>query len=89
MERRDWSLKLLRDLIYIDSLDSYEKADALVVWYDDNFKSNKIEDVSLELEDLQKLEEYFFKNIKFMKAQQDIAKVDLNNIKKMKSFLKN
>ena len=27
MERRDWSLKALSELTYIDSLDSFEKAD--------------------------------------------------------------
>lgn len=41
MERRDWSIKLLKELIYIDSLESYDKADSLVSWYSENF-SEKI-----------------------------------------------
>ena len=40
MERRNWSLKALGELIYIDSLDSFEKADALVRWNDDYLKEN-------------------------------------------------
>lgn len=89
MERRDWSLKILSELNYIDSLDSYEKADALVIWYNEYFTNNKIEDLDLEHKDLLFLEELFYRNLNFMKTQQEIAKKDLNNLKKMKSFLKN
>lgn len=60
MERNNWSIKALSELTYIDSLDSFEKADALVTWYQDYLTNNKIEDFDLELEDLKKLEELFF-----------------------------
>ena len=39
----------LSELTYIDSLDSFEKADALVTWYQDYLTNNKIEDFDLEL----------------------------------------
>ncbi|MDX4012752.1 hypothetical protein CRU86_05000 [Aliarcobacter skirrowii] len=89
MERRDWSLKLLSELNYINSLDSYEKADAIVAWYQDNFTNNKIEDLDLKLDDLKRFEELFFVNLNFLKEQKEIARQDLNNLKKMKNFLKN
>ena len=43
MERRDRSLKAFKELTYIDSLDSYEKADALVRWCDTYLKDDSIE----------------------------------------------
>jgi hypothetical protein len=89
MERRDWSLKALGELIYIDSLDSFEKADALVRWNDDYLKENGIEDFDLELEDLKRLEELFFKNLNFLKNHKEDTRLELIRIQKMKRFLKN
>ena len=88
MERRDWSIKLLKELIYIDSLDSYEKANNLVSWYTEYFSKSSINDLDLELSDLKILEELFYRNINFLKEQQKQAGEKLKNIKKMKSFLK-
>ncbi|MGJ0376873.1 hypothetical protein [Aliarcobacter cryaerophilus] len=88
MERRDWSIKLLKELIYIDSLDSYEKANNLVSWYTEYFSKSSINDLDLELNDLKILEELFYRNINFLKEQQKEAAEELKNIKKMKSFLK-
>ena len=88
MERRDWSIKLLKELIYIDSLDSYEKANNLVSWYTEYFSKSSINDLDLELNDLKILEELFYRNINFLKVQQKQAGEELKNIKKMKSFLK-
>ena len=88
MERRDWSIKLLKELIYIDSLDSYEKANSLVSWYTEYFSKSSINDLDLELNDLKILEELFYRNINFLKEQQKEAAEELKNIKKMKSFLK-
>lgn len=89
MERRDWSIKLLKELIYIDSLDSYEKANNLVSWYTEYFSKSSINELDLELNDLKVLEELFYRNINFLKEQQKEAAEELKNIKKMKSFLKN
>ena len=88
MERRDWSIKLLKELIYIDSLESYEKANNLVSWYTEYFSKSSINDLDLEVNDLKVLEELFYRNINFLKEQQKEAGEELKNIKKMKSFLK-
>lgn len=88
MERRDWSIKLLKELIYIDSLESYDKANSLVSWYTEHFSESSINDLDLDTNDLQTLEELFYKNINFLKEQQKQASEEVKNIKKMKSFLK-
>lgn len=89
MERRDRSIKALGELVYIDSLDSFEKADALVRWYKDYLTESSIEDFDLELSDLKKLEELFFKNINFLKKHKEETRQELIKIQKMKRFLKN
>ncbi|GGD38529.1 hypothetical protein GCM10012288_10700 [Malaciobacter pacificus] len=89
MERRDWSLKALSELNYIDSLESFEKADALVRWYNNYLTDNSINDFDLEIEDLKKLQELFFKNINFLKDHKEETRQELVNIKKMQQFLKN
>lgn len=89
MERRDRSLKALKELIYIDSLDSFEKADALVKWFDDYLKDDSIENFDLELDDLKRLEELFFKSINFLKNHKEDTRQELIKMQKMKRFLKN
>jgi len=59
MERRDWSLKALSELIYIDSLESFEKADALVKWHKNYLTDDSIENFDLELVDLKNLRNFF------------------------------
>jgi hypothetical protein len=88
MERRNKSLRALSELNYIDSLDSYEKADAIVKWYEEYLGNSKIEEFDLEFQDLKRLEELMFKNINFLKEQKEIASSELINIKKMRRFLK-
>ena len=88
MERRNKSLRALSELNYIDSLDSYEKADAIVKWYEEYLGNSKIEEFDLECQDLKRLEELMFKNINFLKEQKEIASSELINIKKMRRFLK-
>jgi acyl carrier protein len=89
MERRDRSLKAFKELTYIDSLDSYEKADALVRWFDTYLKDDSIENFDLELLDLKKLEELFFKSINFLKNHKEETRQELVKMQKMKRFLKN
>lgn len=89
MERRDRSLKAFKELTYIDSLDSYEKADALVRWFDTYLKDDSIENFDLELLDLKKLEELFFKNINFLKTHREETRQELIKMQKMKRFLTN
>ncbi|MAD42737.1 MAG: hypothetical protein CL623_10160 [Arcobacter sp.] len=87
MERRDWSVKALKELIYIDSLDSSLKADSLVRWHKKYLEENNIEDFDLELEDLKYLQELFFKNINFLKNHKEESRLELIKMKKMKRFL--
>jgi hypothetical protein len=89
MERRNWSLKALNELIYIDSLDSFEKANSIVRWHNEYLSEESIEKFDLELDDLKKLEELFFKNIIFMKKTKEEARQELIRIRKVSSFLKN
>ncbi|MFA9240072.1 MAG: hypothetical protein ACEQSQ_09330 [Candidatus Paceibacteria bacterium] len=88
MERRDRSLKALNELVYVDSLDSFDKADALVKWYDNYLVEDSIENFQLEIEELKKLEELFFKNINFLKKHKEETRIELLNTQKMKRFLK-
>ena len=89
MERRDRSLKALKELIYIDSLDSFEKADAIVRWFDDYLKDDSIENFDLELYDLKRLEELFFKSINFLKNHKEDTRQELIKMQKVKRFLNN
>ncbi|AXH10750.1 hypothetical protein CP960_02545 [Malaciobacter halophilus] len=89
MERRDWSLKALSELVYIDSLESYDKAQALVRWNNDYLTSNDITDFDLPLQDLEKLSELFFKNINFLKEYKKQTQDELKNTQKLKEFAKN
>ncbi|RXJ98577.1 hypothetical protein CRU98_09395 [Arcobacter sp. CECT 8986] len=89
MERRNWSLEALSELKYIDSLDSYEKAQQLVYWNNKYFSSNEITDFDLELKDLEELSELFFKNIKFLQDYRATTKDELSKLRKLKEFAKN
>lgn len=87
MERRDWSLRALNELVRADSLDSFERADALVRWYEEYLGENNIEDFDLELHDLKRLEELFFKSINFLKEHKKTTKDELIKTQKLKKFL--
>ena len=89
MERRDRSLKALKELIYIDSLDSFDKADAIARWFNSYLKDDSIENFDLELADLKKLEELFFKSINFLKYNREEARQEIIKMQKMKRFLNN
>jgi len=87
MERRDRSLKALKELIYIDSLEQFTKADALVNWYSEYLENDSIENFQLELEELKQLEELFFKNIEFLKTHKEETRIELIKMQKLKRFL--
>ncbi len=89
MERRDRSLKALSEFVYIDSLDSFTKADALVKWYDEYLKDDSIENFVLEMDELKQLEELFFKNLNFLNQHKEETRQELLKIQKVKRFLKN
>ena len=88
MERRNRSLNALKELVYVDSLDSVAKADALIKWQADYLANDSIEDFDLELSELKQLKELFFKNINFLKNHTEETRLELIRIQKMKRFLK-
>ena len=88
MERRNRSLKALKELVYVDSLDSVAKADALIKWQADYLANDSIEDFDLELSEFKQLKELFFKNINFLKKHTEETRLELIRIQKMKRFLK-
>jgi len=88
MERRNWSLKALSELKYIDSLDSEQRAESLKDWVERNLTDNSISDFDLELKDFNSLSELFYKNITFLKNHRKDMKEAINNHKKIREFLK-
>ena len=86
MERRDWSLKALSELNYIDSLDDEEKITALESWFDLYLQKNTIQDFDLELSDLKRISEIFYKNINFLKKNKDLMSSQLQNQDKIRKF---
>jgi len=88
MERRNWSIKALKELTYIDSLESYEKADSLVRWNKKYLSENKITDFELDLDDFKKLRELFYKNINFLKKHKEKTRKDMIENRKLRKFLR-
>ena len=87
MERRNWSLKALKSLQYIDSLEADQRASSLQKWVEDYLVNNQIEDFDLELKDLETLSELFFKNISFLKQHREKMKIQIDEQKKIREFL--
>ena len=87
MERRNWSLKALKSLQYIDSLEADQRASSLQKWVEDYLVNNQIEDFDLELKDLETLSELFFKNISFLKQYREKMKIQIDEQKKIREFL--
>lgn len=89
MERRDWSLKGLSELRYLDSLDSTERAQGLIRWVEKYLTQHTISEFDLELTDLKKLSELFYKNITFLKDHQEHTRQELLRMKKLRSYISN
>lgn len=87
MERRNWSIKALKSLQYIDSLDAELRASSLQKWVEDYLVDNHIEDFNLELKDLENLSELFYKNISFLKQYREEMKTQIDEHKKIREFL--
>ncbi len=87
MERRDWSIKALTELLYIDSLDDFDRAQALVRWVNQYLTQHSISEFDLELDDLKRLSELFYRNISFLKKYKEDTRDELIKMKKMKNFL--
>lgn len=89
MERRNWSLKALKELIYIDALDDIQRAEGLKSWADTYLETTEITDFDLTHDELLKLRELFFKNANFLYAHREDILEELKTISNMKKFLKN
>jgi len=87
MERRNRSLKALKSLQYIDSLDSELRASSLQKWVEDYLVDSHIEDFNLEINDLEKLSELFYTNISFLKKHKQSIQSQLGNQTKIREFL--
>ncbi len=87
MERRNRSLEALDKLYYIDSLDEYNKASSLEFWAIQYLDKSFEESFDLELQDLKKLAELFYKNIIFLKQHTQYIKQQLENHENIKKFL--
>lgn len=88
MERRDWSLKALKELIYIDSLDTNERAEALLRWNKKYLLQNQISDFELNTTELKTLAELFYKNIDFLKNHKEEVRQTMLENRKLQRFLK-
>ncbi|RDX34845.1 hypothetical protein DZA35_01025 [Arcobacter sp. HD9-500m-PIT-SAG03] len=88
MERRNRSLEALKKLIYINSLDSNDRAKALIVWVESYLPNDGIFDFDLELDDLKQLAELFYANISFLKKHKEDTRNELLRTQKMKKFIK-
>jgi predicted glycosyltransferase len=87
VERRNWSLKALKSLQYIDSLNPEQRANSLQKWVKDYLVDNHIESFDLELKDLESLSELFYKNISFLKQHREDMKTQIDDREKIREFL--
>jgi len=87
MERRNRSLEALKKLIYINSLDSSDRAKALIPWVEAYLPNDGIFNFDLELEELKQLSELFYANISFLKKHKEDTREELLKIQKMRKFV--
>jgi hypothetical protein len=87
MERRNWSLKSLQELRYIDSLDEELRAKSLESWtkkyLDDEDFLGKLD---LSVGQLEQFSELFFKNIAFLKEEKNKIQSQLSDNQKIQKF---
>lgn len=88
MERRDWSLRALNRLVYIDSLDSQERVLQLIEWNSEFLSNSDIKDFELDARNLEKLLELFYKNISFLKKHKEETRENMLKNRKTQRFLK-
>ena len=87
MERRDWSLKALEELNYLNSLDPDGRAEALISWVNTYLPKDGSFDFDLEIEDLVKMAELFSTNLNFLKKHKEDTRQKMSENKRMKKFL--
>ena len=85
MERRNRSLEALGELTFIDSLEPYDRAPALVRWVK-KYLDEDISNFDLEIDELKKLSELFYKNINFLKEHTKNVKQEMDKGEDIKKF---
>ncbi len=88
MERRNRSLEALKELNYINSLDSADRARDLIVWVETYLPNDGIFEFDLELSDLKKLSELFYANISFLKGHKENIRQELVENQRLQKFVK-
>jgi hypothetical protein len=87
MERRDNSVALLNELVYIDTLDYIDKPSAIEQWCEKYMGNDFIKTIDLELSDLKILSELFYKNINFLKDYRIDLKENIKQGNSIKKFI--
>ncbi|QKF83185.1 hypothetical protein [Halarcobacter ebronensis] len=85
MERGNRSIEALKELTYINSLESQERADALVRWSKKYLVSSDITS-GLDFDNLKKLKELFYTNINFIKEHKENTRKQMVENRKLKKF---
>jgi hypothetical protein len=86
MERRNWSLEVYNNLVYIDSLDSDEKGKSLELWVEQYLDDDFLDKLDLKYQELKNFTELFYKTIEFLKSSQNELSIELNKNKNIKKF---
>lgn len=87
MERRDWSLKALEELNFIDSLDDDERAEGLRRWTANYLAIDGMQSLSLNAVQLNRFAELMQKNIYFLKQHKDNIKAQIDQSRAIRKFL--
>lgn len=87
MERRNRSLKALKELMIVDSLEDDQRAQGLRSWVEKYLQNTPITDFNLPLEELKQLSELFYKNTAFLKRYRENQRIELAKIRDMKKYL--
>jgi len=83
---REHSLKVLHDLVYIDSLDDEDRAKHLKIWVENYLQNTEFKFSDLELNELLQFQELFYKNIAFLKQYRAYLKEEIEKNEKLKRF---
>jgi len=90
MERRDWSLNALSELLYLslEKEDNDLRIELLQRWLDTYLaEGQKIQDFELQSDELEQLSELFYNNIEFMQERKNETRKELDKIAKLKKFI--
>lgn len=87
MERRNWSLKALEELTYVDSLEDSNRAQGIKRWALKYLNTTDVTDFDFNQKELLKFSELFHKNYHFLVEHKEEVLEELREINKLKKFL--